>query len=209
VDKAAIWRTIDTERGSLATDLGPISEEQWNTLSQCNQWSVRDVLAHMTATAKTTSMNFLPGLVGTGFKFNELSDKKIREERGASSAETLARFKAIETSRKRPPGPIGTMLGETIVHAEDIRGPLGIAHEYPGEALIEVADFYKGSNLILHTKSRIDGLSLRATDASWSHGSGPEVAGPMLALVMAMVGRKQPLDRLSGDGVATLRGRRA
>jgi len=101
------------------------------------------------------------------------------------------------------------MLGETIVHAEDIRGPLAIAHEYPGEALIEVADFYKGSNLILHTKSRIDGLSLRATDASWSHGSGPEVAGPMLALVMAMVGRKQPLDRLSGDGVATLRGRRA
>jgi len=56
-------------------------------------------------------------------------------------------------------------------------------------------------------KQRIEGLTLRATDAEWSHGAGPEVSGPILSLVMAMTGRKAPLDDLTGDGVATLRSR--
>jgi hypothetical protein len=72
---------------------------------------------------------------------------------------------------------------------------------------VTVADFYKGSNLLIGSKNRIAGLTLRATDTDWSHGSGPEVSGPILSLVMAMTGRKQADDDLSGDGVATLRSR--
>ena len=94
------------------------------------------------------------------------------------------------------------------MHAEDIRRPLGIEHHYPAEAVVRVADFYKGSNLLIGSKNRIDGLSLRATDADWSHGTGPEVSGPIMSLVMAMTGRKAADDDLSGDGVATLRSRR-
>jgi hypothetical protein len=48
---------------------------------------------------------------------------------------------------------------------------------------------------------------LRASDANWSHGTGPEVSGPILSLVMAMTGRKQADDDLAGEGVATLRSR--
>ena len=70
-----------------------------------------------------------------------------------------------------------------------------------------VADFYKGSNLVLKAKNRIAGLTLRATDTDWSHGSGPEVAGPMIALLLAMAGRKAALPDLRGDGVETLRAR--
>jgi hypothetical protein len=69
------------------------------------------------------------------------------------------------------------------------------------------ADFYKNSNLIVGTKRRIDGLTLRATDTEWTHGSGPEVTGPIITLVMAMTGRKAAADALTGDGVATLRSR--
>jgi len=93
------------------------------------------------------------------------------------------------------------------VHSKDIRGPLGIAHAYPTDALVRVADFYKGSNLIIGAKSRIEGLTLTATDTDWSTGGGPEVRGPMLSLVMAMTGRSAVLPDLSGDGVDTLRGR--
>jgi hypothetical protein len=39
------------------------------------------------------------------------------------------------------------------------------------------------------------------------HGTGPEVSGPIMMLVMAMTGRKPVLDELSGEGVATLRSR--
>jgi hypothetical protein len=41
-----------------------------------------------------------------------------------------------------------------------------------------VADFYAGSNMLIGAKNRITGLKLRATDAAWSHGDGPEAAGP-------------------------------
>jgi uncharacterized protein (TIGR03083 family) len=99
------------------------------------------------------------------------------------------------------------MLGETLIHGEDIRRALGIEHSYPTEAAVAAADFYKGSNLILGAKRRITGLSLRATDAEWSHGSGPEAAGPILSLVLAMTGRKGALDDLSGAGVEELRAR--
>ena len=54
--------------------------------------------------------------------------------------------------------------------------------------------------------SRVTPL-LSATDTDWTHGDGPEVRGPMIALVMAMTGRPQVLDDLSGEGVATLRSR--
>ena len=93
------------------------------------------------------------------------------------------------------------------MHAEDIRRPLGIAHHYPVDALTRLADFYTGSNLLIGAKKRIAGLTLRATDADWSTGSGPEVAGPAIAIVMAMTGRKVALDDLEGDGVGALRAR--
>jgi hypothetical protein len=84
---------------------------------------------------------------------------------------------------------------------------LGIEHDYPTDAVVQVADFYKNSNLVVGTKRRIGGLTLRATDAEWTHGTGPEVSGPIIALVMAMTGRKQPDDGLTGEGAAALRTR--
>ena len=38
-------------------------------------------------------------------------------------------------------------------------------------------------------KKRIAGLKLSAIDASWTNGDGPEVSGPILALVQVMTGR--------------------
>jgi uncharacterized protein (TIGR03083 family) len=168
---------------------------------------VRDVLAHMTATANMTPAAFFPKMVASGFSFDKVQEKGIAAQRGASGAEALSRFQGVIGSEKKPPGPKDTVLGETIIHAEDIRRPLGMQRAYPDDALVEVADFYKGSNLIIGTKRRIDGLTLRATDTGWTHGSGPEVSGPMLPLLLAMAGRKGTLNELSGEGVETLRAR--
>jgi hypothetical protein len=52
-------------------------------------------------------------------------------------------LRSIQPDQWHPPGPADTMLGETIIHAQDIRGPLGIPHEYPLGALVRLADFYK------------------------------------------------------------------
>jgi len=202
-----IWGIVHGERKALAADLKPLDENQWTTPSLCGEWTVRDVLAHMTATAKTTPATFFPKMLANGFSFSRLQAKNVSAERGTSTADTLARFVAVETSVKHPPGPVDSWLGESIVHAEDIRRPLGLHREYPMDAVVQVADFYKNSNLIIGTKRRIEGLTLRATDTEWSHGTGPEVSGPMLDLLMAMTGRKAADSQLTGEGVATLRAR--
>jgi uncharacterized protein (TIGR03083 family) len=202
-----IWPVIHAERKALASDLRALTGEEWSTLTLCGRWTVRDVLAHMTSTATMTPPAFLARLAACGFSFDKLQEKGVSANRGGSPADTLAGFESVLTSVKHPPGPADTWLGETIVHAEDIRRPLGIKHSYPTEAVVRVADFYKGSNLLIGSKRRIEGLALRATDTDWSHGTGPEVSGPVLSLVMAMTGRKAAAEDLTGDGVATLRTR--
>jgi len=201
------WPVIHAERKSLAADLRSLDGDGWARPSLCGGWTVRDVLAHMTSTASMTPPAFFGKMLVSGFRFGTVQEKGIAAHLGQSPAGTLAGFEAVLTSVRHPPGPSATWLGETIVHGEDIRRPLGIAHTYPAEALVQVADFFAGSNLLIGAKRRIGGLALHATDAQWSHGTGPEVAGPMLSLVLAMTGRRAAVDDLSGDGVATLRSR--
>ena len=202
-----VWPAIHAERRALAADLRGLPDERWSTPSLCEGWTVRDVLAHMTATAKVSPLNFFPKLIGAGFSLGRMQNKDLAAERGGTPADTLANFESVIESTKAPPGPKDTWLGEAVVHAEDIRRPLGIKRDVPAELATRVADFYKGSNLVIGAKSRIAGLRLQATDTEWTHGDGPEVSGPILSLVMVMSGRKAHLDDLSGEGVGTLRQR--
>jgi uncharacterized protein (TIGR03083 family) len=205
--KTDVWPTIHAERKALAVDLDGLDDEAWDTRSLCSDWTVRDVVAHMTASAKIKGPQFFVKLIGSGLSLTRLQAKDIAVERGTSPAETLDRFKAAMGSTSSPPGPVETPLGEVIVHSEDIRRSLGIKHEYPTEAATRVADFYRRSNLIIGGKRRVAGLTLRATDVSWERGSGPRVSGPIVALVLAITGRVAALDELTGDGVAMLRTR--
>jgi uncharacterized protein (TIGR03083 family) len=204
---ASPWPIIHAERKSLATDLAPVTDEQWSTPSLCPGWTVRDALGHMTATAKMTTPKFFAKLARSGFRFHNMSASDIARETAGPPAGTLAEFRSQLTSTTSPPGPIDAMLGEVLVHSEDIRRPLGIAHTYPKDAVARAAKFYQGSNLLIGAKKRIAGLKLQATDNDWSTGSGPEVSGPAISLLLAMTGRKAALDDLSGDGLATLRER--
>ena len=201
------WPLIHAERESLIADLGTLTDEQWATRSLCADWTVRDVLGHMISTAQMTPPRFFAKMAAAGFRFNTMTAKGVAAEETAKPADGLANFRGHLKDTTHPPGPVESMLGEAVIHPADIRTPLGIAHEYPEEALIRVADFYKGSNLIVGAKRRIDGLTLRATDTGWSTGSGPGVTGPHLSLILAMTGRGAALAGLSGDGLATLKSR--
>lgn len=201
------WPTIHGERAALAADLVGLSDEQWTTPSLCTGWTVREVLGHMTATAEMTPPKFIGRMIVAGFRFTRMTGKEIAEQLEGTPADTLARFKAQIESTNHPPGPVDTWLGETIVHSEDIRRPLGIGHAYPVAALTRVADFYRGSNLLIGGKKRAEGLTLRATDTDWTAGTGPEVTGPAVALVLAVAGRKAALADLQGEGTATLAAR--
>jgi uncharacterized protein (TIGR03083 family) len=202
-----MWSVVATERGALADDLDGVDDAAWDTRSLCEKWTVRDAVAHIIATAEMTPPKFVGKMIGSGFDFQKMTAKEIADKRGQSPAAELKHLREVRDRRTGPPGPTTSWLGEAIVHSEDVRRPLGIAHTYPMEAVVAVADFYKKSNVLIGSKKRIEGLTLQATDTDWSHGNGPTVEGPMLSLLLAMTGRAAILDDLTGDGVEALRAR--
>ena len=126
--------------------------------------------------------------------------------RGATPEETLEAFRTAGTiALPRPNSAAG--LGELVVHAEDVRRPLGVLHTYDKDGLLAVARFFTTRDFAVNSKSLVRGLTLVATDSDFRHGSGPAVEGPLLALVMVMAGRSAYLDELSGAGLPEL-GRR-
>jgi uncharacterized protein (TIGR03083 family) len=201
------WPMMHAEREALADDLAGLTAAQWATPSLCPDWTVKDILAHLTAAALQTPQRFIGHFAAAGFKFNTMVNKDIAVLGAGSPAEVLAAFRRVIPRETAPPGPVDAMLGELVVHPEDIRRVLGITRSYPTETVARAADFYKKSNLLIGAKRRIASLTLRATDADWSHGTGPEVSGPLVSLLLAMTGRKVALADLSGDGLATLAGR--
>ncbi len=201
------WQLIRAERVALIADLEPVTDAQWSTPSLCAGWSVRDVLAHMTTTAKMTPGRFVGRLAGSGFRFNAFNAKGVQDEQGTTPADALARFKAQIDRTTSPPGPIDAMVAEIVIHAQDIRRPLGIAHTYQPDALTLVGNFVTKGNLLLGGKRRATGLTLTATDVDWTRGAGPEVKGPLPSIILALTGRKAGLSDLTGDGLATLTGR--
>jgi uncharacterized protein (TIGR03083 family) len=202
-----MWKTVAAERGALADDLAGLSDEQWDTPSLNEEWTVRHTLAHITGTARTGPVGFLVGMVRAGFRFSEFTDIAIARHYGFTPAETLAGFRAIQGSKKAPPGPRTLWLGETIIHAEDIRRPLGISHDYPADAVARCLDFFTSSNMLIGTRRRIDGLSLAATDQDWQYGAGTAVRGRAIDLLMAATGRGTACASLTGSGISTLESR--
>lgn len=198
---------IHSERRALLADVAELSAEQWRTPSLCAGRTVRDTLAHMAATARMTPPGFFSRMARAGFRFEVMTAREIAELTGGTTQQTLDAFAEQLDSVSHPPGPDDSWLGETVVHAEDIRRPLGIAHDYPMAALTRCADFYRRSNLLIGGKRRAAGLTLRATDTDWRAGDGPEVSGPMLPLLLAVTGRRVGLAELSGEGLPSLTAR--
>jgi uncharacterized protein (TIGR03083 family) len=203
----SIWPVIHDERRALIADLETLSPEQWQLPSLCTDWTVHDVLAHLVSLARMTPPRFLMRFARARFDFNRYIGEQLAAERGDSPATTLDRYRRVVDRTSAPPGPKASWLGETFVHAEDIRRPLGIHRNYPADAVARALTFYTRSNLIIGGKSRVADLTLRTTDADLTIGSGPEVTGTAIALLLATSGRSASWDELDGPGLGTLKSR--
>lgn len=200
------WAAIHQARQELAEDLAGLSDEQWKHRTLCGRWDVEHVVAHLTAVASTGKWAWMRSIAAAGFRPAVHNDRRLREHLGSTPQETLDRFRAVVDSTVAPTGDLPAYLGEVLVHSEDIRMPLGLPSRCDVDAATEVARFYVSRNFTVNSKTAAAGLHLRATDGSFSAGagSGPEVTGPTLALLMEMAGRRSHLDQLSGEGVPLL-----
>ncbi|HEV3265191.1 MAG TPA: maleylpyruvate isomerase family mycothiol-dependent enzyme [Acidimicrobiales bacterium] len=201
------WKYIHGERAQMVETLTALSGEQWAAPSLCEGWTVQEATGHILAAAEQTPVNFYKELISAGFKFDVFTDRAAKRLGAIGPDELIRRIQARTTTTNHPPAPVMAMLGEIIVHGEDIRRPLGLQHRAPEAALVALADNYKKTNILLGAKRRIAGLKLNATDSDWVWGDGPEVSGPLLSLIMAMTGRTGADSDLTGEGVTTLAAR--
>ena len=201
------WQLIAKERSTLADGLTGLSEQEWNAPSLCAGWTNRDTLAHIVSTAEMTAGKFLAGMVATGFHFDRMTAKNIAHIGTDDPGILLGRLRAAAGSHNHPPGPVAAMLMEIVVHGEDIAYAQGRKLDHSADGLRAAAEFAKNAQPLVHVRSRISGLTMKATDFDWQTGSGPEVRGPLVALLLAMSGRGSALDECTGDGVAILRAR--
>ncbi|MEC3952703.1 maleylpyruvate isomerase family mycothiol-dependent enzyme [Nocardia sp. CDC153] len=208
VSPADLWAMAHAERAALADDLADLTDDQWAQPSLCGQWTVEEVVAHLTAGASNTRLSWLRSAIAARFDFEKHNARQLAEHRGATPAETLNRFRAIISSTTSPAArQTLAWLGEVVVHAQDIRRPLGLPRTPSVEAATEVARFYASRDFTVASHSVIKGLRLEATDGPFATGAGPLVSGSTIALVMAMAGRATYCDDLTGPGLPTLRSR--
>ncbi len=203
----SIWPLVHAERAALAEDLAALDDAQWAHPSLCERWVIEDVVAHLTAAASIGPLRWFASVLGARFDFDLHNDRRLAEYRGATPAETLERFRRIVTSTTSAPGPTAAWLGEVVVHAQDIRRPLGLVRMPPVGAVTEVARFYARRNFTVAGRTAIEGLRVEATDGPFATGAGPLVSGTTLALTMAIAGRRAYCDDLTGPGVSIVRAR--
>ena len=90
-----------------------------------------------------------------------------------------------------------------MIHHQDVRRSLHLPRTVSAGPLRAALDFARIAPLI-RGAIRTRGLQMVATDLDWAAGRGPDVKGPGEAVLMAMAGRPDALQHLSGPGVGEL-----
>lgn len=194
-------------RRALGELLADLSEAEWDRPSLCEGWRIRDVAAHCVQSHVATPLRLVRELVAAGFNLDRRNARWVAAKERLGWSEVLGEYLTTSGRSAIPTAELSYALTETVIHGYDIAWPLERVIEVPAARLVVVADTCRRTQAFLHTRRRCAGLALRALDADWSAGSGPEVTGPLSSLIMAMAGRPAGLADLAGDGVGVLRSR--
>ena len=131
------WHRIHAERLHLAEVLRALPATSWGASTLCDAWSVRDVVAHLTAAASTPTLPWLANMLATRFDTDLHNQRLLLRHRGMDDVETLDRFESAVTARRAPFGVVEGALGEVLVHGQDIAVPLGLPaglHRQPAQS---------------------------------------------------------------------------
>jgi uncharacterized protein (TIGR03083 family) len=205
--RRSIWSMVHAERAALADELAELDQDQWCQPSLCGRWIIEEVVAHLTAAASIGRLRWIASVLGAQFNFNLHNDRRLAEYRGGNPAETLERFRRVSNSTAAPSRHTAAWLGEVVVHGQDIRSPLGLVRTPALDAVTAVARFYASRDFTVTSRSATAGAHLQATDGPFASGSGALVRGTTLALTMAMAGRAEYCDDLTGPALSTIRER--
>ncbi len=204
MDVDDVWRSIDSERLSLADLLDDLSPAEWATPSLCAGWLVRDVAAHLTQAQMELRAAIVPA-IRAGGSFNRMIRDSALRVGPLPDDEYGRRIRAMVGSRRRAPfvSPVEPLL-DVLVHGQDIAIPLGRPRPVPPVPAALAAQRVWDLHFLFRARKRLAGLQLRATDGDLVLGEGAPVEGTTGDLLLLITGRTATVHRLSGEGVRRL-----
>jgi len=202
-----LWELIRIERQRLSTLLDDLDTPEWQAASLSQMWSVRHVVAHLAAAGSTGTSRWLLNMVLSGFNTDRHNERLLNKYWGTSAQQTLENFNRSCDQAQAVFNSAPALLGEIVVHGQDIAVALGKKLEQDPAAIREVARFFSAQDFAVNSKTLIKDLKLIATDDSFTAGHGAAVRGKLLELVMTMAGKPAFLQHLEGEGVEVLRRR--
>ncbi|MFE6526988.1 maleylpyruvate isomerase family mycothiol-dependent enzyme [Streptomyces sp. NPDC057794] len=191
LDTDEIWRLVDRERSSLADLLESLSPEEWDTPTRCGDWRVRDVAAHLTIAARYSRGRVVREMVRARGDWNRMIHDSAVREAARPVAGIAADLRSIVGSRRLAPttSPHEPLL-DLLVHGQDIALAVGRTRDMPRVAARDAAERV-WTMRVPPRPWPLPKARLAATDIDWTRGSGPEVRGPIGALLLLLTGRPE------------------
>ena len=205
-----IWQATDAQRAALCDLLAGLGDDDWRRPSLCAGWTVKDVAAHLTLQQLGPGAVLAQMLQWKGSIDRTTAHAAQRRAEALSTGQIVAAIRATIGSRRHIFGVTQReTLCDILVHSQDIAVPLGRTLDPAPEAAAVAATRVLSMRWPppLPLVSTVAGFRLTATDITWTAGSGPEIKGPMSALLLVCTGRVVALSRLTGPGLPVLSAR--
>lgn len=176
-----------------------LNPQQWDHPTLCPGWAVRNVAAHVISSPQFGAGDLVTALWRGSGDFDRAMYLDVQNRGRRPVEEMAADCRRLDGSRRHAPGTsIREPLLDVLVHTQDIALLLGRRHVMPLEAARTAAERAWSMPVPFRARGRLRGVTLTANDTDRLAGSGPEVWGPVEALLLLLTGRPVALDRLEG-----------
>lgn len=205
-DEQAYWAAVRTVRLGVADLLDSLTPAEWDAPSPCRGWRVRDVAGHLSVVPTVTTRSMMRAGPRAGFNPNRINTVLALRHGSLPRGQVVGAIRehAGDRHTARVLNPHNCLF-DVIVHGQDIAIPLGREFAVPVAFSREGLERVWAMGWPFNARRRLAGLRLTATDADWSVGAGPEVAGTALSLLLLLTGRASTVvDSLDGPGVRAL-----
>jgi len=200
------WSAVHAVRLRLAEELDTLRPHEWDTASLCEGWRVRDVAGHLALVSTVTTWQMLAAAPRTRFNANRINTL-LAVRAGSVATSEIAQKLRDHAADRTTAAVLDTRnaLFDAIVHSQDIAIPLGRTFSVPVDATRQGLDRVWAMGWPFNAQKRLAGRTLRATDTDWKVGSGPEISGNALSLLLLLTGRTSTVrSQLVGAGLQGL-----
>lgn len=191
-------------RGLFADQIESLDESAWCTPSWCEGWRMHEVLAHLVRNAEMSYRSLTLDLLRGGFRPDQSVSKAARRLGEVPVPELADRLRTAKGGVRLPGFPEAMGLVDPLVHSADAFRPVGLDLDAPPSDVRPALDaLWKRGRVVVHAIPHA-GRRLVATDLDWSKGTGPEVRGRGIDLLLLIANRRQVFPSLEGPGLEGL-----